>query len=61
MSATPIPHLALIIYGDLVSIIDKMPPDQRVDTYVVGEEIRPALKFIRRLVSEAAGVYRLSR
>jgi ATP-dependent DNA helicase RecG len=61
MSATPIPRtLALIIYGDLdVSIIDEMPPGrQKVDTYVVGEEIRPRINnFIRRLVSEGRQVF----
>jgi len=61
MSATPIPRtLALIIYGDLdVSVIDEMPPGrQKVDTYVVGEEMRPRIeKFIRNLVSEGRQVF----
>ncbi len=56
MSATPIPRtLALIVYGDLdVSIIDELPPGrQKVDTYLVGENMRQRIyNFIRRLVSE---------
>ncbi|SMC72009.1 ATP-dependent DNA helicase RecG [Papillibacter cinnamivorans] len=61
MSATPIPRtLALILYGELdVSVIDELPPGrQRVDTFAVGEEMRPRIhKFIRRLVSEGRQVF----
>ncbi|MCF0120436.1 MAG: ATP-dependent DNA helicase RecG, partial [Oscillospiraceae bacterium] len=61
MSATPIPRtLALIIYGDLdVSVIDELPPGrQKVETYSVGEKMRPRINaFIRRLVDEGRQVY----
>ena len=61
MSATPIPRtLALILYGDLdVSIIDELPPGrQKVDTYAVGEDMRPRIqRFIARLVDEGRQVY----
>ena len=43
MSATPIPRtLALIAYGELdVSIIDELPPGrQKIDTFLVGEDMR---------------------
>ena len=61
MSATPIPRtLALILYGDLdVSIIDELPPGrQKVETYAVGESMRPRIqRFIARLVEEGRQVY----
>lgn len=61
MSATPIPRtLALIIYGDLdVSVLDELPPGRKkVDTFVVGEAMRPRLySFIRRLTAQGRQVY----
>ncbi len=61
MSATPIPRtLALILYGDLdVSVIDELPPGrQKVDTFAVGEDMRPRIRrFIARLVEEGRQVY----
>lgn len=61
MSATPIPRtLALIVYGDLdVSVIDELPPGrQKIDTFLVGENMRERIyRFIRRLVGEGRQVY----
>ncbi len=61
MSATPIPRtLALMVYGDLdVSVIDEMPPGrQKVDTFVVGEDMRERIYvFIRKLVSQGRQVF----
>ncbi len=61
MSATPIPRtLALIVYGDLdVSVIDELPPGrQKIDTFLVGENMRQRIyNFIRRLVGEGRQVY----
>lgn len=61
MSATPIPRtLALIIYGDLdISVIDEQPPGrQKIETYVVGEEMRLRInKFISRQVNEGRQVF----
>ncbi len=61
MSATPIPRtLALMIYGDLdISILDELPPGrQKVDTFVVGENMRKRVQsFIRKLVGEGRQVY----
>ena len=61
MSATPIPRtLALILYGDLdISIIDELPPGrQKVETYAVGEKMRPRIeKFIAKLVDEGRQAY----
>ena len=61
MSATPIPRtLALIIYGDLdVSVIDELPPGrQKVDTFVVNEDMRERINnFIRKQVSEGRQVF----
>ncbi len=55
MTATPIPRtLALAVYGDLeVSAIDELPPGrQKIDTYPVGEDMRPRIcAFIRKEVS----------
>ena len=52
MSATPIPRtLALIAYGDLdVSVISELPPGrQKIDTFLVGEQMRRRVNaFIRR-------------
>ena len=56
MSATPIPRtLALLMYGDLeVSVLDQLPPGrQTVDTFLVGEGMRPRINaFIRKQVSQ---------
>ena len=61
MSATPIPRtLALIVYGDLdVSIIDELPPGrQKVDTFLVGENMRARINaFIRKQVHEGHQCY----
>ena len=61
MSATPIPRtLALIVYGDLdVSIVDELPPGrQKVDTYLVGEELRDRINnFIRAQVKDGHQCY----
>ncbi|MCD8321667.1 MAG: ATP-dependent DNA helicase RecG, partial [Oscillospiraceae bacterium] len=61
MSATPIPRtLALIIYGDLdISVLDELPPGrQKVDTFAVGETMRPRIwRFVRRLVGEGRQVF----
>lgn len=61
MSATPIPRtLALIVYGDLdVSVIGELPPGrQKIDTFSVGENMRPRIyAFIRKLVKEGRQVY----
>ena len=68
MTAPPIPRtLALILYGDLdISVIDELPPGRKkVDTFVVGENLRqrvytfikketglPPLKYRDRLLSK---------
>mgnify|MGYP002859503597 CR=1 FL=1 len=61
MSATPIPRtLALIIYGDLdISVLDELPPGRTpVDTFAVGEDMRPRIwNFVRRLVGEGRQVF----
>lgn len=61
MSATPIPRtLSLILYGDLdLSIIDELPPGrQTIDTFLVGEAMRPRLNaFIRKQVENGNQVY----
>lgn len=61
MSATPIPRtLALIVYGDLdVSVIDQLPPGrQKVDTFLVGENMRQRVyNFIRKLVGQGRQVF----
>ena len=61
MSATPIPRtLSLILYGDLdLSIIDELPPGrQTIDTFLVGESMRPRLNaFIRKQVDHGNQVY----
>ena len=61
MSATPIPRtLALIMYGDLeISLIDELPPGrQNIDTFTVGEAMRPRIEaFVRRLAGEGRQVY----
>ena len=55
LSATPIPRtLSMILYGDLdVSVIDELPPGrQKVDTFLVGESMRPRINaFIRKQVA----------
>ena len=57
MSATPIPRtLAMMLYGDLdVSILDELPPGrQKVDTFLVGEAMRPRINaFIRKQPRQA--------
>ena len=58
MSATPIPRtLALIAYGDLdISVIDELPPGrQPVDTFLVGENMRPRINAFIRKQCEAGG------
>ena len=61
MSATPIPRtLALIMYGELdVSIIDELPPGrQKIDTFVVKENMRERINaFIRKHVLEGRQAY----
>ena len=61
MSATPIPRtLALIIYGELdISVLDELPPGrQKVDTFALGEDMRPRIwRFVRRLVGEGRQVF----
>lgn len=61
MSATPIPRtLALIIYGDLdVSIIDELPPGrQKVDTFIVNEDMRGRINaFVRKQVEKGRQVF----
>ena len=61
MSATPIPRtLALIIYGDLdISVLNELPPGrQKVDTFALGEDMRPRIwRFVRRLVGEGRQVF----
>ena len=61
MSATPIPRtLALMVYGDLdVSILDELPPGrQSIDTFLVGEAMRPRINaFIRKHAQAGNQVY----
>ncbi len=61
MSATPIPRtLALMVYGDLdVSILDELPPGrQTIDTFLVGEAMRPRINaFIRKHAEAGNQVY----
>ena len=61
MSATPIPRtLALILYGDLdVSIVDELPPGRTpVETYAVGEKMRPRIyAFIDKQIAQGGQVY----
>ncbi len=61
MSATPIPRtLALMVYGDLdVSILDELPPGrQTIDTFLVGETMRPRINaFIRKHAEAGNQVY----
>ena len=61
MSATPIPRtLALIIYGDLdVSVIDELPPGrQKVDTFVVNEDMRERINsFMRKQIADGRQVF----
>ncbi len=61
MSATPIPRtLALILYGDLdVSVLNELPPGrQKVDTFLVGESMRPRIQsFIRKQVEAGRQVF----
>ena len=61
MSATPIPRtLALMVYGDLdVSVLDELPPGrQSIDTFLVGEAMRPRINaFIRKHADAGNQVY----
>lgn len=61
MSATPIPRtLALIAYGELdVSVMDELPPGrQRIDTFLVGEDMRKRVNaFIEKQCAEGGQVY----
>lgn len=61
MSATPIPRtLALILYGDLdVSVLDELPPGrQPVETYAVGEKMRPRIyRFMEKQILDGGQVY----
>ncbi len=61
MSATPIPRtLALMIYGDLdVSVLDELPPGrQTIDTFLVGEAMRPRINaFIRKHAEAGHQIY----
>ncbi len=61
MSATPIPRtLALVLYGDMdVTVIDELPPGrQEIDTFLVGESMRPRINaFIRKQVDAGHQVY----
>ncbi len=61
MSATPIPRtLALVVYGDLdISVIDELPPGRKpVETYCVGENMRPRVfNFIKKHVLEGRQAY----
>ena len=61
MSATPIPRtLALIMYGDLdVSTLDELPPGrQPVETFAVGEKMRPRIyRFIEKQLLDGGQVY----
>lgn len=61
MSATPIPRtLALMIYGDLnVSVLNELPPGrQKVDTFLVGESMRPRINtFIRKHAEAGHQIY----
>ena len=61
MSATPIPRtLALMVYGDLdVSILDELPPGrQTIDTFLVGEHMRPRINaFIRKHADAGNQIY----
>ena len=64
MSATPIPRtLSLIHYGDLdLSIIDELPPGrQTIDTFLVGESMRPPSQRLYPQAggSRQSGLYRL--
>jgi ATP-dependent DNA helicase RecG len=61
MSATPIPRtLSLIVYGDLdISVLDELPPGrQKVDTYLVGSEMRERVfRMIRSRIDEGNQAY----
>lgn len=61
MSATPIPRtLALILYGDLdISVIDELPPGrQRVETYLVEEDMRERVyAFIEKELAAGRQAY----
>ena len=61
MSATPIPRtLALMVYGDLdVSVLDELPPGRQViDTFLVGESMRPRINaFIRKHAAAGNQIY----
>lgn len=56
MTATPIPRtLAIILYGDLdISIIDELPPGRKkVDTFVVGEDMRDRINAFLKKETDA--------
>lgn len=61
LSATPIPRtLSMLLYGDLeLSTIRQMPPGrQKIDTFLVNEQLRTRLNgFIRKQVTEGHQVY----
>ncbi|MBQ7646657.1 MAG: ATP-dependent DNA helicase RecG, partial [Clostridia bacterium] len=61
MSATPIPRtLSLVLYGDMdVSIIDELPPGrQKVDTFVINNDIRDrAYQFVRKQIQAGFQAY----
>ena len=61
MSATPIPRtLGMVLFGDLdISVIDELPPGrQKIDTFLVGEEMRSRiLSFIKKETDKNNQVY----
>lgn len=61
MTATPIPRtLAFMLYGDLdLSVIDELPPGRKkVDTFVVGEQMRQRIyAFIQKEINSGRQAY----